>query len=250
MRSCGYSKNLREIVAKRTLGKYWTNHWNNTNLQRPLYRTKEERQSQLKEDKGSWFRAMGATTTLMVPTTKDSTLAKRLRLTLASNPGPRGTSCKVVEIPGPALHTGIAVNNPFLPDSCRRSDCPLATTGVPCRGKCAKEGVLYQAVCTRCTQEEDEGGPNQYIGESSRTVHVRRQQHLADYRYCAKKHQTGRRQEDDPRTSFMWDHQLEAHGGDHSINPEADFAFNVVNSHKDPLTRQIAEAVKILLSMW
>ena len=90
-----------------------------------------------------------------------------------------------------------------------------------------------------------EGGPNQYIGESSRTVHVRRQQHLADYRYCAKKHQTGRRQEDDPRTSFMWDHQLEAHGGDHSINPEADFAFNVVNSHKDPLTRQIAEAVKI-----
>ena len=39
VRSCGYSKNLREIVAKRTLEKYWTNQWNNTNLQRPLYRT-------------------------------------------------------------------------------------------------------------------------------------------------------------------------------------------------------------------
>ena len=53
MRSCGYSENLRKIVAKRTLGKYQTNQWNYNNLQRPLYRTKEERQSQLKEDKGT-----------------------------------------------------------------------------------------------------------------------------------------------------------------------------------------------------
>ena len=43
----------------------------------------------------------------------------------------------------------------------------------------------------------------------------------------------------------MWDHQLEAHGGDHRICLEEDFAFNVASSYKDPLTRQIAEAVKI-----
>ena len=43
----------------------------------------------------------------------------------------------------------------------------------------------------------------------------------------------------------MWDHQVEAHGGDQGIIPEAEFVFNVVSSHKDPLTRQIAEAVKI-----
>ena len=91
---------MREIVAERTLGKYWTNQWNNTNLQRPLYRTKEEKQSQLKEDKGTWFWAMGATTTLMVPTTSGSMLAKRLREVVIHHPGPRGTSSKIVEIRG------------------------------------------------------------------------------------------------------------------------------------------------------
>ena len=124
MKAGGYSENSREVVARRTLGKIRMNEWNNKHLNRPLYRTKEQRKNILKEDKGTWFRKMGATSTLMVPTTKDSFLAKKLRIILASNPGPRGTSTKVVEVPGPALFTGIAVNNPFQPEGCRREDCP------------------------------------------------------------------------------------------------------------------------------
>ena len=100
-------------------------------------------------------------------------------------------------------------------------------------------------MCTKCKQEEEEGGPRQYIREYLRTVYIRRQQHLADYRYCARKHQIRRSHDEDPRSSFMWDHQVEAHRDDQDISPEADFEFTIVSHHMDPLSRQIAEAAKI-----
>ena len=195
-------------------------------------------------DRGTWFRAMGATTTLMVPTTIGSLLAKKLKVILSSTSGLRGTSCKVVAKPGPAFLSGITVNNPFLPDDCRRTKCPLTSAGVCCREKCGQEGVLYKAVCTRCPEDP---GFQQYIGETSRTIFVRRQQHLADYRLCSRRPQpqTPWHQMEDKKSSFMWDHQMDVHQGSSAIHPETDFAFTVVTSFKDPLTRQIAEAVKI-----
>ena len=102
------------MVARRTLRKIRRSEWNPKHLNRPLYRSKEQRSNIMKDDKGTWFRKMGATSKLMVPTTKDSFLAKKMRMILASNPGPRGTSTKVDEVPRPVLFTRISVNNPFL----------------------------------------------------------------------------------------------------------------------------------------
>ena len=253
--SCGYSEASREIVARRVLGKIRMNEWNNIHLQRPLYRSKEQRRDQIKDDKGTWFRSMGATATLMVPCTKDSYLAKKLRIILTSVQGPRGTSVKVVEKPGPALMSGIAVNNPFLPSDCRREDCPQIGAGEECLGKCGREGVLYKAVCLKCGGEDEEDGEDvdgdnhgvtaQYIGESSRTLYVRRKQHVSDYNFCSKR-RTG---VDDKRTSFMWDHNVAAHGGDLNMDPMKDFQFSVISTYKDPLTRQVTEAVKIQRAM-
>ena len=220
MREGGYSEKTREIVAKRTLGKIRMNQWNHEHLQRPLYRTKEQRKDILKEDKGTWFRKMGATSTLMVPTSKDSLLAKKLRLVLATNPGPRGTSTKVVEVPGPSLFSGLAVNNPFKPERCRRKNCPLLDAGEPCLGKCAKENVLYEATCNKCkpTDNEDGGRVSQYIGETGRTLFIRRGQHLSDFRTCAKK--GGHKQTDGEKSSFIWDHFIARHKDDQTYNPE------------------------------
>ena len=130
---------------------------------------------------------MGAASTLAVHTTKDFALAKKLRVILASSSGPRGTSTKMVEVPGPALYSGIAVNNPFLPEDCRRHDCPQVASGEPCLGRCARESVLYQAICTKCDTVNDEGKEviSQHIRETSRTLHIRRKQHLADFRNCS-----------------------------------------------------------------
>ena len=118
MKGASFGQNQREIVAKRILGKVEMNNWNLEHLGRPLYRSKEERRQKVKEDKSTWFRAEGATTTVTVPTTEKSILAKQLREVLARNPGPRGTSVKVLERPGPPLMAGIAANNPFKDQPC------------------------------------------------------------------------------------------------------------------------------------
>ena len=57
------------------------------------------RRNSIKEDKGTWFRKMGATTTLMVPMTLNSKLVKDLRQVVNRYPGPKGTSVKIVERP-------------------------------------------------------------------------------------------------------------------------------------------------------
>ena len=161
------------------------------------------------------------------------------------NPGPRGTSTKVVEVPGPALFTGIAINNPFQPEGCRREDCPQITAGEPCLGKCAKENILYQAVCDRCHPEEDgaSGVIPQYIGETGRTLYIRRRQHLNDFRTCTRTR--SQRKIEGEKSSFIWDHVQAAHSGDLEFNPEKDFKFKVLGAYRDPMSRQITEAVKI-----
>ena len=188
MKWAGFGQNQREIVAKRILGKVEMNNWNLEHLGRPLYRYKEERRLKVKEDKSSWFRAEGATTTVTVPTTENSILAKQLREVLAKNPGPRGTSVKVLERPGPPLMAGIAANNPFKDQPCWKPHCPLESTGQKCKGRCMTEGIIYRATCQKCEEQqlhlgvkENEVIQHQYIGETSRTLDIRSNQHKKDF---------------------------------------------------------------------
>lgn len=53
----------------------------------------------------------------------------------------------------------------------------------------------------------------------------------------------------DEGTSWMWDHFQASHGPHHSINPQEDFTFNIINLFKDPMTRQILEAIRIQLAL-
>ena len=124
------------------------------------------RQEVVKVDKSTWFREQGATAVLMLPTTRGSELAKRVRRMLESTTGPRGTSIKVVEKPGTAIMQGISPNNPFQIQSCGRDLCPFFQTGKTCNGKCYTEGVVYTAQCTVCPGEVK----HTYIGETSRTL--------------------------------------------------------------------------------
>ena len=114
----GYSEKTRELLATRILARYSQNIRNFTELSRPLYRSRSMRQEVVKVDKSTWFREQGATAVLMLPTTRGSELAKRVRRMLESTTGPRGTSIKVVEKPGTAIMQSIAPNNPFQMQSC------------------------------------------------------------------------------------------------------------------------------------
>ena len=90
----------KERAVRRILVRYDQNLENWNKLGRPLYRAREDRLTDIKKNKSTWFRDGGDTATLMVPCTPGSALAKELREVLKRNPGPKGTQVRVVERPG------------------------------------------------------------------------------------------------------------------------------------------------------
>ena len=191
----------------------------------------------------NWFRQSGATTTLSVPTTNNSGLARQLRSKLKGT-GPVGTSVKVLEMPGPTVIQSLVRNNPFPRETCGRAACPISR----CRDNCSKESVLYKAVCVRCEEENPEVPPV-YIGETSRTTYVRARQHREDCTRVIKKDPSQLFQEPLERTKefsfWMVDHHRSKHQHEGLPDPEADYRFEVLAKHKEPMTRQIEEACRI-----
>ena len=183
----GYLEAVRRTVATGILAKRETNLENLRNLDRPLYRSKEERRKATKDDKATWFRKGGDTATIMVSSNQGSALAKGIRELLQVVKGPIGTSVKVTERPGRTIHTGIAPNNPFLRPKCHRDDCPYAVAGELCKERCLAVGLIYKGTCMICEQHQDDDTvPEEdrtreiYIGESSRTLYSRVQEHIRD----------------------------------------------------------------------
>ena len=233
----GYGPKLRELVSRRIIARYDMNISNYKELGRPLYRSLEDRRMHPKPDKGSWFRSDGSTATFMVPSTPGSKLAKIIRHTLETTEGPRGTKTKVVEKPGCKLMTGLAMNNLFPRQSCQRPNCPLDKDG-KCLEKCMKEGINYTAKCTRCTELL-----HLYTGESSRTLYTRALQHYQDYSRAMRNKDQDHRNSQEPSSSWMMDHTDNVHPGT-DMN-KSDYEFSLITTYRDPLTRQIAEAIRI-----
>ena len=136
-------------MTRRILAKYDNDIYSNQIEGRKLYCTKTDRQSDVKTTKATWFRKLGATTTVRVPATQNSELAKQVRLVLGQFPGPKGTSVKVQEQPGKPLLSGI-VSDPFKTGGCPKGNCPLG--GKPCNRSCSKENITYSACCLLCRE--------------------------------------------------------------------------------------------------
>ena len=188
----------------------------------------------------------------MVPTTPGSSLAKGLREILKQSQGPIGTSVKVIERPGKTIHSGLAPNNPFPRQRCHRTDCPYLVSGELCKERCLSVGLTYKGTCTICEyQQEDDRIPEEqriqelYIGESSRTLYARTQEHIRDYKKAARDRIIPDPLDPDKKSSWMWDHMVQKHGSPRDIDPLKDFRFEKVSSHRDPLNRQIEEAIRI-----
>ena len=85
----------REIVVWRIFAMYTNVILNHKIEGRKLYRTKLDRKHNIQTLKATWFRKLGATTTLKGPAITNSELAKEIRLVLGQLSGPKGTSIKV-----------------------------------------------------------------------------------------------------------------------------------------------------------
>ena len=104
------------------------------------------------------------------------------------------------------------------------------------RPPCTLSSVVYESMCKTCnpsfakkgdleTQESEQ--PSLYVGETSRSIQERAQEHWGDAR------------RGDPK-SHMVRHQGLVHPGE----PPA-FHFKMISSHRSALSRQVREAVRI-----
>ena len=197
-----------------------------------------ERKDFIKENKATWFRQEGATATLMVPWTPDSALAKGLRKVLESTEGPKGTKVKIVEKPGLKVTAMVQSTKNFKRLSCGRLKCPLKDSEHGCRDTCFMESVIYMGQCNLCVNTK-----SIYIGETSRTIYTRANQHLNDFV------RSKNRGDVDPRademSSWIMDHVREKHSNEHDSNNRDIISFSVLSNHRDPFTRQTVEAVRI-----
>ena len=174
-------------------------------------------------------------------------MANRIRESIKDT-GPAGTRVLVLEKPGQKLMATLGPNNPFPREFCHRESCPLKNTR--CLETCSKEGVVYVIWCQRCHTEQLDRGATEpkdsvYIGETSRTVYTRFHQHVKDYIKASK--QTPGSLLDEEHSSFMMDHSRTFHGGHQDF--KKDFLIKVISTHRDPLTRQTTEAVRIQMAL-
>ena len=135
---------------------------------------------------------------------------------------------------------------------CGRQECHCCNTGGENRPNCKSQSILYESVCELCKDEDTtsteessnhEGGMKSgkecgkvdsrrgvYYGETSRSLHERSQEHLKDAERF------------DP-ASHMIKHWMV----DHPAQKELPlFKFSVIRKFKDCLSRQVAEALRIM----
>ena len=133
----GYNLKDRKIVAKRIVAKCDNDLTNLHREGRQVYRSKQDRKTDIKPDKSTWFRKAGATTTLQVPNTHNSQLAKTLWEVIKKYLGPKGTNVKVIEKPGLPIMTGLYLSDPFPSLQCNRGKYPI-------QGECNNHCTVQQ----------------------------------------------------------------------------------------------------------
>ena len=89
---------------------------------------------------------------------------------LHNQPRPR-----VVERGGKKLQDILVKANPWGDSHCGREECQPCEGGLT--GKCQAEGAVYSYTCDRCKVEDER--LSQYIGETSRTLFQRTNDHRA-----------------------------------------------------------------------
>ena len=221
----GYSESFRQDIVKQSIARYEGMLKADSDGHHPLYRPRnwqeQLRRGQKSKKKKSWFAKGGYDSVIMVSPTPGSELANRLQQVLNKNPGP--VKIKVQEQGGVKIKTKLQKSNPNKTRGCDCNDCLACKHGRGSGGECRRNNVGYVLVCDECGGDEVT-----YVGETGQNVYTRGLSHMANYR---------RKHPDSP----LWKHAQMGHGGAEALS----FSMKVVKTFKDPLTRQINEAVRI-----
>ena len=186
-------------------------------MNRPSGYRKVERRKEKRRKSKNWNKKGGCTAPIIVPATPNSELANMLR-EVAKAQANKNFKFKIVEKGGKTIEKSVMTANPIGGTGCNKEDCPACRTG---NSKlCHVCNVCYTIKCKPCEDAV-------YFGESHRNLYSRGQEHI-------------KKLEKKEESSFMFRHQMEKHGS----NP-VEFEMKVVKTFRDPLSRQVTEAVLI-----
>ena len=151
-----------------------------------------------------------------------------------------GYKIRITESAGTPLSMVFSSTNPWGSQECGRHDCVPCQQQDKVRINCRKRNILYESECEICDKERKgkDGksakdfqldGQGVYVGESSRSLYERSKEHVAD--------RIGGKED-----SHQLKHWITSHP---NLEEPPRFIFKIVNSFKDPLTRQLSEAIRI-----
>ena len=173
---------------------------------------------------------------LFVDNTKGGLLAKRFKEEEKRLGRMTGYNVRVAETAGMALSRLLPSTNPWGAGDCGRQDCPVCEQGDEVPQNCKKRNILYESSCQICQvdgkiseKKRMENSKGVYVGESSRSLYERSKEHQKD----------GKEHAED---SHQWKHWTSEH---QDIGGDPQFKFRIVSTFRDPLTRQLAESVRI-----
>ena len=174
------------------------------------------------------LKAPEITTVMFVPKTQGGKLLNDLQVVEDSLGQPWRT--KLVEKPGSPLYLRFSKSFHMASGCQRGENCQMCENS---GSKCTRKGVVYKASCQDCCEEKNSKnghvGTGVYIGETSRQVGRRIQEHFNNLSSMK-------------RSSFIVQHWMECH----SLQTSAPrFKFEIVSAHSDALSRQLSEALLI-----
>ena len=193
---------------------------------RPIHRPHdwqaETRRLDKKRKRHAWSTRGGYIAPIFVPATPNSELVNLLK-EVAEEEAVRGLRFKVMERGGRMVKNIMQKSNPTATPGCTDANCLACKDGRGQGGPCRKGNIQYEVACHLCP-DEDRG---MYLGETSRNLFTRGEEHLRNY-------------EKGSEESFMRRHQEEEHPGQ-----PADYHAKVTGTFRDCLTRQVSEGVHI-----
>ena len=130
---------------------------------------------------------------------------------------------RVVERPGQSLKQALVRSNPLTDNSCKQNDCK--TYQLNPKANCKSRDIVYRITCAG-SHEENCG--EAYIGESSRSLGERINEHINRY-------------EKEDKNSMLFKHMKEKHGG---VRQELKIE-KLATCSGDAMLRQVTEAVYI-----
>ena len=224
MMEAGYQESYRKAILTSALDIYHKKIKDEEEGKRPLFRSKnlnkEGRRKEKRRKKNNWATKKGHIAPIFVPATPGSELAKSMR-EIAEREAKDGIHFNIVEMGGRTMKSELQRSNPTATPGCEKADCLACVEDRGAGGKCHKNNVNYEIVCTECPEDKRPV----YVGETAKNLYTRAAQHLS----CRKNEE-----------SFMRKHEVEMHDGN-----EVSFKARVTHSNKDCLSRQVREGVLI-----